>query len=141
MKPERSVSKNKIHRPTKYELELRLMEVQRLLDQGLTGKEISRELCIPVSTCERYVNTVYRRSKVKWEEVEKESLENRAFVIKEKYEKLAYISELILDDDSKSPKEKIEAGKTMIACHLNIYNMLKYGALKFPTVEAKGLNE
>ena len=133
--------KAKRKNPTRYELELRLMETQRLLDQGLNGKQIAEKLGVGKSTGERYVQTVTKRNKAKWDELKSESLEDRALLIKNHYEDLAKECEEILHDKSKSPIARIEAGKTMIACQNNIYNMLKDGPIKLPKMETKALED
>jgi IS30 family transposase len=129
-----------MNKPTKYNLSNKLDQIRKLLDQGEKGKEISKKLNIPLRTTERYIQRVYEQDKEKWSEIANESLENRALKIKSHYERLAKISESILHDESKSPKDRIEAGKTMIACHNNIYNMIKDGPLKIP-IEIKALEE
>jgi IS30 family transposase len=128
---------NKTHRPTKYELEGRLIQVQKLLDQNKNVTEIAEAMGLAKSTASRYINTVFQRSKVKWDEVRSESLQDRALLIKNHYEDLAKECEEILHDKSKSPIARIEAGKTLLACHNNIYNMLKDGPLKLPKIETK----
>ena len=132
---------NKTHRPTKYELEGRLIEVQKLLDQNLNCTEIAQRMGLAKSTASRYVNTVFQRSKVKWDQVRSESLEDRALLIKNHYEDLAKECEQILHDHSKSPIARIEAGKTMIACQNNIYNMLKDGPLKLSKIETNSFED
>jgi IS30 family transposase len=122
-----------LHYPTKYELEKKLIGVRKLLNQGETGKGISKKMNIPLRTAERYIQRVYEQDKDHWSRLSTESLEHRALIIKSHYEKLAKICESILEDEAKSPKDRIQAGKTMIACHNNIYNMLKYGPLKLPS--------
>jgi len=117
------------------------METQRLLDQGLNGKQIAEKLGVGKSTGERYVQTVTKRNKAKWDELKSESLEDRALLIKNHYEDLAKECEEILHDKSKSPIARIEAGKTMIACQNNIYNMLKDGPIKLPKLETKALED
>ena len=128
------------NKPTKYYLANKLNQIRRLLDQGETGKGISKKMNIPLRTTERYIQRVYEQVQEEWSSLATESLEHRALMIKSHYEKLAKISEEILHDESKSPKERIEAGKTMIACHNNIYNMIKDGPLKIP-IEIKPLKE
>jgi IS30 family transposase len=130
-----------LHYPTKYELERKLIGVRKLLNQGETCKEISKKMNLSLRTAERYIQRVHEQDKESWSSLATESLEHRALMIKSHYEKLARISEEILHDESKSPKERIEAGKTMIACHNNIYNMLKYGPLKLPLIETKILDD
>jgi IS30 family transposase len=122
-----------LHYPTRYELEKKLIDVRKLLNQGETGKGISKKMNVPLKTAERYIQRVYEQDKESWSSLATESLEHRALMIKSHYEKLARVSEEILHDESKSPKERIKAGKKMIACHNNIYNMLKYGPLKLPS--------
>src|SRR5688500_7379406 len=106
----------KMHKPTKYNLATKLDQIRILLHQGEKGNGISKKMNIPLRTTERYIQRVYEQDKQKWSDIASESLENRALKIKSHYERLAKISKSILHDESKSPRDRIDAGKTMIAC-------------------------
>jgi IS30 family transposase len=127
--------------PTRYELELRLIETQKLLEQGYNGKQIAEKLGVGKSTGERYVQTVTKRNKAQWDELRSDSLQDRALLIKHHYEDLAKECEEILHDKSKSPIARIEAGKTLVACHNNIFYMLREGPLKLPKIETKAFED
>jgi hypothetical protein len=131
-------------KPTQYELESRLNHVRKLLSEGKNGLEISEIIQVPYSTVQRYVHTVTERQKEKWDEIEGESLESRAIKIKSYYENIAKKAEAIIDKDDITAKELEIAGKLLIACHRNIYEMLRYGPLRFNSIpikeiESKGL--
>jgi predicted transcriptional regulator len=128
-------------RVSKYELELRLQEVQRLLDKGLKIKEIAKEIGVPVSSAGRYIQKVSKRNKLKWDDLERESLESRAIKIKAHYEKVARLAEERLDDPDISVKDMDIAAKLLIGSHINIYNMLKDGPLKLPSIKTKPLED
>jgi hypothetical protein len=100
-----------LHYATRYELEKKLIDVRKLLNQGETGKGISKKMNVPLRTAERYIQRVYEQDKESWSRLSTESLEHRALIIKSHYEKLAKISEEILHDEEKSPKDRIEAYK------------------------------
>jgi hypothetical protein len=100
-----------LHYATRYELEKKLIDVRKLLNQGETGKGISKKMNVPLRTAERYIQRVYEQEKESWSRLSTESLEHRALIIKSHYEKLAKISEEILHDEEKSPKDRIEAYK------------------------------
>ena len=127
----------KTHRPTKYELEGRLIEVQKLLDKNLNCKEIAQEMGLSLATASRYANTVYNRNKAKWDKIEHESLESRAIKMKELYERCALKAEKMIDDPNISAKELEIAAKICIGSHQNIMIMLKEGPLKLPKIETK----
>ncbi|MGH9972704.1 MAG: LuxR C-terminal-related transcriptional regulator [Nitrososphaeraceae archaeon] len=114
---------------TKYQLQNKLVQIRKLQDEQKTNREISDIMNIPMRTVEFYVRRIYDQDKEVWEKLETESLESRALIIKRKYEELAEICEAILDHDQRSPRDRLEAGKTLFACHLNIYNMIKNGPL------------
>ena len=78
-----------------------------------------------------YTHEIHEQDKELWKSQASESLESRAFIIKKKYQELADECDKILHDEKKSPRDRIEAGKTGIACENNIYNMLKDGPLRF----------
>ena len=117
-------------RSTKYQFQKKLEQIRKLQDEKKTNKEIADIMKIPLRTVVFYVKRIHDQEKAKWQEIEKESLISRALRIKRKYEDLATLCYQILHDEKKSPRDRIEAGKTMIACHLNIYNMLKDGPLQ-----------
>ena len=117
-------------RPTRFQLEERLQRVEELLKQGYNGKQISEKTGIALSTTERYVQTVTKRSKAKREEIQGDTLESRALIIRQKYKELAAVCQEILDRKNASPYDKIQAGKTLLACENNIYNMIKSGTIQ-----------
>ena len=84
---------------------------------------------------------IHEQDKELWKDQANESLESRALKIKKKYQELADVCDSIVHDDKKSPRDRIEAGKTGIACENNIYNMLKDGPLKLNTIVAKQLED
>jgi len=114
---------------------MKLEQVRKLQDENKTNKEIAEIMKIPLRTVLFYVKRIHDQEKTKWQEIEKESLISRALTIKKKYEELAKLCEIILHDEKKAPRDRIEAGKTMIACHLNIYNMIKDGPLRLPIAD------
>jgi hypothetical protein len=127
-------------KPTRLILEKRLNQVVRYLNEGKNALTISEIMHIPYSTVQRYVKTVTERQRHKWNEISNESLENRALLIKRHYEDIAKKAEERLDDPDISVKELEIASKLLIACHRNIYEMLKFGPLKFNLIPIKEID-
>ena len=120
----------KHRRRTIYEREQLYQKVQTLLDKGLSMKQIAREIGVPQSTTGRYISTVTKRQKQKWQDSSQDSLEKRVFEIKDLYERGSEICREIMNDPKKSSKDRLDAFKLCISAKNNIYNMMSSGALK-----------
>ena len=114
-----------------YKTEALIAKVRSLLQEGLTRDKIMESTGVTDRQLREYTRLIAEQDKELWKEEALESLENRALKIKRKYQALADVCDTIMNDDSKSPRDRIEAGKTGIACENNIYNMLKEGPLRF----------
>jgi hypothetical protein len=135
------MNKSKKARYTQYQLEMKLIEIRDYQNKGMTTKQISEITGIPIRTLTYYNKKISEKYKEIWDDITKESLEGRVLLIKEKYEKLARKAEEKLNDPKASTKDIDTAGKLLIACHLNIYNMLKNGPLKINSIPAKEIEE
>jgi hypothetical protein len=127
------LSDYKHRRRTVYEREQLYHKVQKLLEKGFNGKQISKEIGVPMSTTGKYINTVTTRQKRKWQEESNITLEDRVLEIKNYYERLAEVAEEIMNDPQKSSKDRMDAGKLLLACKNNVYNMMSSGSLKVRT--------
>ena len=128
----------------RYESEKLQQSVRQLLTEGNNRTKIAEILEIHPRTVDRYIANIHEEDKVKWSKVASESLEDRAIKIKNYYEKIADLAEKKLDDPEISVKDLEIAGKLLIAAHKQVYEMLKYGPLKFTnsvTVEAKEMED
>jgi hypothetical protein len=135
------MNRRKKTRSTQYQLEMKLNEIREYQDKRMTNKQISELTGIPIRTLTYYNKKISEKDKMIWDDMAKESLEGRALLIKEKYEKLARKAEEKLDDPESSTREIEIAGKLLIACHLNIYNMLKDGPLKLKSIPVREIDE
>lgn len=112
-----------------------------MLKEGLSKDKIMELTGLADRTIRNYTHIIHERDKIEWDKEAKESLEGRALIIKKKYQELANVCETILKDEKKSPRDRMEAGKTGIACENNIYNMIKDGPLKLNTIVGKQLED
>jgi len=127
---------------TKFQLQQKLDEVRKLMSDNKSLREISDILGIPLRTVEYYSKKIFQQDKESWKAVEKESLEGRAEIIKSYYEKGSEMCEKIMNDEKKTPRDRIESFKTLIACQNNIYNMLnEMPRFKINTIRAKPLED
>lgn len=117
-----------------YKAEAKIAKVRSLLQEGLSRDKIMELTGLTDRRLREYTQIIASQDKELWKEEALESLENRALKIKKKYQALADVCDVIMNDDTKSPRDRIEAGKTGIACENNIYNMLKEGPLRFNTL-------
>ena len=123
-------------------MQQRLDKIRSLQSDNKSLKEISQILGIPLRTVEYYSRKIYQKDNEHWQQMEKESLQGRANIIKSYYEKGTAMCEEIMDDEKKSPKDRIDAFKTLIACQNNIYNMLKeLPSFKIGTIVSKELED
>ena len=118
-------------------MQQRLEEIRSLQQKDKTLAEISAILKINPRTVEYYSTKIYREDR---EKIEKDSLAGRANIIKSYYEKGTKMCEAIMDDEKKSPKDRIDAFKTLVACQNNIYNMLKESPLRLKVIDTKPSN-
>lgn len=115
-----------------YQTEAAIAKVREYLRQGLSRNKILE--LMPDLTDRQlrsYTATIHERDKIEWDKESKESLISRALEIKAKYQKLSDVCDTIVDDEKKSPRDRMEAGKLGIACLNNIYNMIQQGPLRF----------
>lgn len=124
-----------------YQTEADIARCRELLNQGYTKSKIMELMNIPDRRLREWTKIIHERDKIAWEDQANESLESRALIIKKKYQDLANECEKILHDEKKSPRDRIEAGKTGIACENNIYNMIKDGPLRLQAVTGKQLED
>jgi len=118
-----------------YQTEARIDQIRMMLQDGVSREQIMKS--IPDLTdrqLREYTKKIHEQDKELWKDQANESLENRALLIKQKYQKLAKECDEILEDKTKSPRDRMEAGKLSIACENNIYNMLEKGPLRFNKV-------
>jgi len=124
-----------------YDGAVSLNKVRSLLQEGLTKNKIMELTGLSDRQVRNLTRKIHEQDKIIWKDQANESLENRALIIKKKYQHLADVCEKIVDDETKSPRDRIEAGKTSIACENNIYNMIKEGPLRFNNVVVKELED
>ncbi len=117
-----------------YQTEAEIAKVRQMLQDGLTKSKIMELTGLADRTIRNYTHIIHERDKELWKDQANESLENRAIIIKKKYQDLADVCDTILKDEKKSPRDRIEAGKTSVACENNIYNMIKEGPLRFNNI-------
>lgn len=110
-----------------YESDQKQQMVRRLLEAGNSRTKIAEITKIPQRTVDMYIHNIHEQDKVLWSQEAYESLENRSLLLKQKYEKLAVKAEAIIDDPDCSAKDLDIAGKLLIACHMNILDMLRHG--------------
>ena len=125
-----------------YQTDAEIAKVRQMLQEGLSRDKIKESTGIPDRRLREYTQKIHEQDKEFWRDQANESLENRALIIKQKYQELANVCESIMRDDKKSPRDRMEAGKTSIACDNNIYNMIEKGPLRFnKMIQAKELPE
>ena len=115
--------------------------IRKLLEEGNNRTRISELTKIPQRTVDRYIHNIHEANKEQWKEISFESLENRALLIKEKYEKIAKIAEGRIDDPEISTKDLDIAAKLLMGCHNNIYNMIKDGPLNFKVIKVREMED
>lgn len=118
----------------KYQHEEMVARIRQLLKEGNNRNKIMELTGVSDRSLRNIVHTIHEQDKIKWKEEANESLESIAFTIKNKYLNLGKVCDAIMNDDKKSPRDRIEAGKTSIACSNNIYNMVKEGPLRFNNI-------
>ncbi len=113
--------------------------IRKLKEEGNSNTKIAEVTGIPRRTVQDYVKKIHELDKTTWEDVSKESVESRAIIIKETYEKIIKKAEAIVDDPETKAKDLEIASKLLIGSHINIYNMLKDGPLSIPVINSKAL--
>ena len=117
-------------------------KIRSLLQEGYTKEKIMELTGLSDRMIRNYTHEIHEQDKELWKQEASESLDSRALTIKRKYQELADICDAIKNDDKKSPRDRIEAGKTSVACDNNIYNMIKEGPLRFnQMITGKALEE
>lgn len=106
-------------------------KIRQYLEEGLEKSKIVELTGLSDRMVRNYIHEIHEQDTKVWKDQATESLTSRAIKIKKKYQELADVCESIMRDDKKSPRDRIEAGKTSIACENNIYNMLEKGPLRF----------
>ena len=84
---------------------------------------------IPVRTVEYYSTKIYREDRDK---MDKQSLQGRVVTMKEEYDETAKMAKTIRDDPKRSPKDRMDAAKLLMASLNNSYNMIKHGFVTIP---------
>lgn len=138
------MEKGSVGESRRYESEKLQQSIRQLLKENKSRKEIAEIVGVHERTVDRYIHNIHEEDKIRWSEIATESLTDRAIRIKEYYEKIADKAEQIIDSPDITAKDLDIAGKLLIACHRNVYDMIKFGPLKFPnsiTVEAKPIED
>lgn len=115
--------------------------IRKLLEEGNNRTKIAEIVGIAQRNVDRHIQKIHEQDRKQWKEITTESLEGRALLIKEKYEKIADKAEAIIDQEDVSAKDLDIAAKLLMGCHNNIYNMIKDGPLNFKVVKVKELED